>query len=171
MKADLRQLLLTKRLAMTAAEVATASFSLIKQIRQLNAYQKAKVIGLYMPIKNEPDLTSLSEDGKKVLLPKVTNLDLIYVAWQPGQPLIRSELGILEPEGNKDKSDLLDLLIIPAIALDQQGNRLGFGKGFFDRFLMHQRPKLVIGVIYPFQRQEKLMTSKLDMPVDLVLIA
>lgn len=171
MKDDLRQKLLTKRLAMTATEVMQASASLITQIRQLETYQKARVIGLYMPIKNEPDLTPLSQDGKKVLLPKVTNLDLIYVAWQQGEALIRSGLGILEPAGNHDESESLDLLIIPAIALDIKGNRLGFGKGFFDRFLMHQRPKLVIGVIYPFQRQEKLMTSKLDMPVDLVLIA
>jgi len=171
MKDDLRQTLLTKRLAMTPAEVEHASASLINQIRQLEPYQKANVIGLYMPIKNEPDLTSLSQDGKKVLLPKVNNDDLIYVTWEKGQSLIRSELGILEPQGNQDESESLDLLIIPAIALDAKGNRLGFGKGFFDRFLMHQRPKLVIGVIYPFQLQEKLMTTRLDMPVDMVLIA
>jgi 5-formyltetrahydrofolate cyclo-ligase len=66
---------------------------------------------------------------------------------------------------------MLDLLIIPGVAFDRLGNRLGFGKGYFDRYLASKRPPLVIGVCYPFQMQPTLQVTKDDMKVDLVLIA
>jgi 5-formyltetrahydrofolate cyclo-ligase len=171
MKEDLRQSLLNQRLALNPKAVLDYSTSLIKQIKDLKVYQSARAVGLYMPIKNEPDLTSLIADEKTFLLPKVMDIDLIYVPWKIGDPLVRSDLGILEPVSSTDQSATLDLIIIPAIALDKKGNRLGFGKGFFDRFLLHQRPACVIGVIYPFQLIDQLMTTRLDMPVDMVLVA
>lgn len=163
--------MLTKRLALTTDEVNKFSQSLVAKIRALASYQQAKVVGLYMPIKNEPDLTALLTDQKIFLLPKVKDLDLIYGRYHVQTSLIESSLGILEPRQDEDLSATLDMMIIPALALDVKGNRLGFGKGFFDRFLMHQRPAKVIGVIYPFQLVDKLMTSRFDVPVDEVLIA
>jgi 5-formyltetrahydrofolate cyclo-ligase len=170
MKADLRAHLLKQRLALTQQQVAQGSKKIIDQIRALPAYQQANVIGLYMPIKNEPDLHALYHDSKRILLPKVIGQDLIYVHWSLEYQLVKSPLGILEPPGNEDESRTLDLMIIPSLALDNKGNRLGFGKGYFDRFLSQQRPRLVIGVIYAFQKIDQLITTDLDMPVDLVIV-
>jgi 5-formyltetrahydrofolate cyclo-ligase len=171
MKDTLRQTLLTQRLALSPAMVSAYSQSLINQIIALPSFQQAKVVGLYAPIKNEPDLRPLIHQGKKVLLPKVVGDTLIYGRWQPTDILIKSSLQILEPNTDQDESHLLDLLIIPGVAFDRLGNRLGFGKGFFDRYLASKRPPLVIGVCYPFQIQQNLQVTKEDMNVDLVLVA
>jgi 5-formyltetrahydrofolate cyclo-ligase len=171
MKDTLRQALLLQRLSLSSAMVDTYSQSLIKQIIALPAFQQAKVIGLYSPIKNEPDLRPLVNQGKQVLLPKVVGDSLIYGQWKQTDTLINSTLNILEPNTNKDESHLLDLLIIPGVAFDRFGNRLGFGKGYFDRYLSTKRPPLVIGVCYPFQLQKQLQVTQEDMKVDLVLIA
>jgi 5-formyltetrahydrofolate cyclo-ligase len=171
MKDALRQALLLQRLSLSSAMVETYSQSLMKQIIALPAFQQAKVIGIYSPIKNEPDLRPLVKQGKHVLLPKVVGDSLIYGQWKQTDTLIKSTLNILEPNTNKDKSHLLDLLIIPGVAFDRLGNRLGFGKGYFDRYLSTKRPPLVIGVCYPFQLQKQLQVTQEDMKVDLVLVA
>jgi 5-formyltetrahydrofolate cyclo-ligase len=171
MKDTLRESLLNQRLALSPSIVKSYSQSLIQQIIALPSFQQAKVIGLYSPIKNEPDLTPLINQGKQVLLPKVVGETLIYGRWNKHDTLIKSSLHILEPTTDQDESHLLDLLIIPGVAFDRLGNRLGFGKGFFDRYLHSKRPPLVIGVCYPFQLQKQLLVTKDDRKVDLVLIA
>ena len=171
MKETLRQTLLQQRLTLSSALVESYSQSLMKQIIALPAFQQAKVIGLYSPIKNEPDLTPLIQKNKLVLLPKVVGDSLIYGQWKQGDTLIKSPLNIFEPKTNEDDSHLLDLVIIPGVAFDRLGNRIGFGKGYFDRYLSAKRPPLVIGVCYPFQLQKQLEVTQEDMTVDLVLVA
>ena len=171
MKETLRQTLLQQRLALSLALVESYSQSLMKQIIALPAFQQAKVIGLYSPIKNEPDLTPLIKKNKLVLLPKVVGDSLIYAQWKQGDTLMKSPLNIFEPKTNKDDSQLLDLVIIPGVAFDRLGNRIGFGKGYFDRYLAANRPPLVIGVCYPFQLQQQLQVTQEDRKVDLVLVA
>ncbi len=171
MKDNLRQTILDKRLALKPSEVHTFSQSLIQKIHHHRLYQKAKVVGIFSAIKNEPDLTPLLKDKKIFLLPKVVGDRLIYVRYNPKDLLVKSELGILEPKGMKDESNGLNLIIIPGIAFDLKGNRIGFGKGYFDRFLMSQKSTYVIGVAYPFQIQTNIITTTYDVPVNEVLVA
>ena len=171
MKTALREQLLSQRLALSEPIIQHYQMSLIKQIRALPTYQLAKRVGLFMPIKKEPNLLALLEDDKLFYFPKVHNDSLIYLGWKPKLPLEKSPLGILEPSGNFDESQLLDVLIIPALGIDDRGHRLGFGKGFFDRFLESKRPACVIGIIYPFQKIKELENTEADQPVDIVLIA
>jgi len=171
MKAQLRQQILAKRLALSEQVLAAYATSLIQQIKAHPLYQEAKVVGLFSAIKHEPDLSPLLKDSKIWLLPKVSGDNLIYVRYLSQSLLIKSELGILEPQGLKDESSSLDLVIIPGIAFDTKGNRIGFGKGYFDRFLSsHQLPYL-IGVAFPFQMQKQIKTTKSDVPVNEVLVA
>jgi 5-formyltetrahydrofolate cyclo-ligase len=171
MKHVLRETILNQRLALQPHEVEAYSRSLIQKIKQHPLYQKAKVVGLFSAIKHEPDLSPLLKDSKIWLLPKVSGDNLIYVRYQSQSSLIKSELGILEPLGLKDESSNLDLVIIPGIAFDTKGNRIGFGKGYFDRFLSSHQPPYVIGVAYPFQMQKQIKTTKSDVPVNEVLVA
>lgn len=171
MKDNLRQIILEKRLSLKTVEVTAFSQSLIEKIRKHPFYQKSNVVGLYSAIKNEPDLSPLLKDKKVFLLPKVVGDNLIYVRTERKVSLVKSELGILEPKGLKDERDTLDLIIIPGIAFDLKGNRIGFGKGFFDRFLSTQKSTYVIGVAYPFQIQSNIKTTSFDIPVNEVLIA
>jgi len=171
MKQVLRETILNQRLALQPHEVEAYSRSLIQKIKQHPLYQKAKVVGLFSAIKHEPDLSPLLKDSKIWLLPKVSGDNLIYARYQSQSSLIKSELGILEPQGSKDESSTLDLVIIPGIAFDTKGNRIGFGKGYFDRFLSSHQLPYVIGVAYPFQMQKQIKTTKSDVPVNEVLVA
>lgn len=171
MKDKLRQIILDKRIALAPFEVNAFSRSLIQKIQQHPLYQKAKVVGLFSAIKNEPDLSPLFKDKKIFLLPKVVGDRLIYVRYNSKDLLVKSELGILEPKGMKDESNLLNLIIIPGIAFDAKGNRIGFGKGYFDRFLSSQKSTYVIGVAYPFQIQPTIVATGFDVPVNEVLVA
>ncbi|MFZ9138928.1 MAG: 5-formyltetrahydrofolate cyclo-ligase [Bacilli bacterium] len=171
MKDKLREDLLGKRLSLTSQEIEVYSASLIEKIKAHPKYQKSKVIGLFSAIKNEPNLFPLLQDHKIWLLPKVVGNQLIYVRYNPKNSLIKSALNILEPKEFQDESSTLDLIIIPGIGFDQKGNRLGFGKGYFDRFLSKHPAPYVIGVAYPFQIQKSIPITKGDVPVDEVLVA
>jgi 5-formyltetrahydrofolate cyclo-ligase len=171
MKKTIRETILNQRLLLSKSEVATFSQSLLKQIRNLPAYQRATHVGIYAPIKNEPDLFALMGDAKQFYLPKVIDDAMIYLPFDSIKNLVRSPLGILEPKGLVHTTATLDLIIIPGIAFDQKGNRIGFGKGFFDRYLQLHRPKLVIGVAYPFQMIKNVPVTVTDQNVDQILIA
>jgi 5-formyltetrahydrofolate cyclo-ligase len=172
MKSTLRDSLLTKRLAMTSDEVTQASLSIIYQLVKHPLFIKATHIGLFHPIKNEPNLTSLINFSyKKFYLPIVNNNALIYSRFTKDTPLIKSSLNILEPASSLDESMHLELVIIPAIAIDENLYRLGFGKGYFDRFLATYPQLKVLAVIYPFQKIKIFEHEDHDMPVSDVIIS
>jgi 5-formyltetrahydrofolate cyclo-ligase len=86
-------------------------------------------------------------------------------------PLLKSDLNILEPKHSPTFHKNLDLLIVPGLAFTRSGYRLGFGKGFFDAYLQHNRPRHVIGVLYPFQLVTTMPLDAHDQIVDSLLIA
>jgi len=74
----------------------------------------------------------------------------------------------MEPEGEKSSPEKVDIVVVPAVAFDLQGHRLGYGKGYYDRFL--KKTKAVkVGVAYDFQIVEKLPAEQHDIPVDLII--
>jgi 5-formyltetrahydrofolate cyclo-ligase len=176
MKQSLRELMLQKRLALSPVQRATYSRSLIHQVIALPQVQNASTIGLFHPIKNEPDLLEIVSllPQKHFLLPVVHGTTMTFHTYfyhNQTFPLIQSELHILEPKTAPLFQGPIDVLITPALALDQAGHRLGFGKGYFDQYIQTNRPRLIIGVIYPFQWVDTLPVDDHDENVDLVLIA
>lgn len=172
MKTELREKMLSIRLSLSSSFMKDASSSLVQQLKHHPSYQKATHIGIYHPIKNEPSLLTLLDDlTKHFYLPKVVNDSMIYVPYDHKTTLETSSLSIKEPDSFNDHSHRLDLVIIPALAIDKQGNRLGFGKGFFDRFLNLYPTLFVIAVIYPFQLVDIIPVEKHDKQVHDVLIS
>ena len=172
MKSTIRDALLTQRLAMTPEDVIQASLSIIYQLVKHPLFIQSKHIGLFHPIKNEPNLTSLVNlSYKQFYLPVVKEPSLIYSRFTKDTPLVKSSLNILEPTSTVDESNYLDLVIIPAIAIDKERYRLGFGKGYFDRFLALYPKLKVLAVIYPFQHIESFEHDLHDMPVDDVILS
>jgi 5-formyltetrahydrofolate cyclo-ligase len=170
MKQLLRDQMLLKRLALTFEQQADALKIILMRLRNHPLYQQAKHIGLYYPIKNEVNLLSiLSDKDKTFYLPKVNGDSLFYIEYNPSTTLIRSSLNILEPIGNDDDASLLDLVLIPALAIDKNHHRLGFGKGYFDRFLGDHSHLKVIAIIYQFQRVDEIQHEIHDIPVDDVI--
>lgn len=166
-KAQIRRDMLEKRLSMEPDVVMKKSNKLIKTIIKQRWFKDAQVIGLYHPIKNEVNLLGLLQiPDKTFALPKVVGQDLDFLSYQSGDALALSELHILEPVHGINVSHQLDVLFVPALAIDKHGNRVGFGKGFFDRYFKRYRPKMIVGVIYDFQEYNRIKPDDDDMPVD-----
>ena len=99
------------------------SKTIVTKIIETKEYQKAKVIALYKSLPSEVNLD-----------------DLFFYEISSNEKLIKSNFGILEPLPNEDKlvdKKQIDLVIVPGICFDKDKNRLGFGKGFYDRYLAH----------------------------------
>ncbi len=99
--------------------------------------KKYQNIGLYHPIRGEVDVFAILEalPQRSVYLPRVKGERLEFVSVGEGDELVEGAFGILEPEGPVVDPRILDLVVVPGIAFTEAGNRLGYGGGFYDRFL------------------------------------
>ena len=135
-------------------------------------YQEAQVIALYNSFNDEVDTQELiaysRSIGKTILLPRTFEYDIIFFAITDDTRYAKSKYGIIEPQGGLAYSvDRVDLVIVPGLAFDKKGNRLGYGKGYYDRFLeAAQVPK--IGICFAEQIIEELPTSEQDVKMDII---
>ena len=138
------------------------------------AYQSAHTLILYSPLNDEVDVSSIINDayanGKLVLLPKVVGDDLELHTYKGVESLERGAFGILEPTGEVFYDfDDVDVVIIPGMAFDRLGNRLGRGKGYYDRLLPRLRNTYKIGVCFPFQFLDDIPSEAHDVKMDCVV--
>ena len=139
---------------------------------------KKKKISLYYPSNFEVDTIELFKILKKnksisTMLPIISfSGDMKFIKWKPSEPLNVNRYGFLEPTSKK-KNIYPDLLIIPLLAFDKFRNRLGYGKGYYDRYLAkhmkNNRDILTIGLAFSFQKYKKIPTSKNDVKLDYIL--
>ncbi|HIY77946.1 MAG TPA: 5-formyltetrahydrofolate cyclo-ligase [Candidatus Borkfalkia excrementavium] len=108
-------------------------------------------------------IARLLSEGKRVSLPRVEGKDMVSVPYV-GQALVKSPYGILEPEGEADE-EVPEVCVLPLLAADRQFNRLGYGGGFYDRFL--SLPHVYkVGVCYEYQILEKIPSEPHDVRLD-----
>ena len=156
----------------------SVSVSFFKPAIRLIAKKRKKSISLYYPSNYEVDTLKLFRilSSKKNL---TTSLPLInskggmkFLKWRPSEPLKVNSYGFLEPAENS-KNVKPDLIMVPIVAYDNFRNRLGYGKGYYDRFLGKYLKKnkniLTIGVAFSFQKYKKIPTSNLDVKMDYIL--
>ncbi|MDN3505572.1 MAG: 5-formyltetrahydrofolate cyclo-ligase [Rhabdochlamydiaceae bacterium] len=109
----------------------------------------------------------------KLTLPRVEDSHItFYHVKNIETDLVRSELGIMEPNPIKCQKvnfETVDAIIVPGLSFDLDNNRIGYGLGFYDKFLSHFKDKLKIGVCYSEQKAKKLPTLDHDIAVDIVL--
>lgn len=130
---------------------------------------------LYWAINNEPDtgkiLSTALEDGKIVLLPSINGEELYPVIYKKDMPVQAGKYNIKEPvykEGYPLEN--IDIVVVPAIAFDHYGYRIGYGKGYYDRFLKKLGTNTVtVGLSFSECVIEKLPTDGWDIPVDIII--
>ena len=170
MKEGIRKDLLNKRLKYKNAQ--EDSEKIIKELLSLPEIQNAHTVLIYYPHKNEVNVLPLFEilsfKGKKVLFPKTVNEELHPIHVSSLENLKKGNFGILEPEGEKAEKDYIDIVIVPAVAFDKKGYRIGYGKGFYDRFLKDFKG-LKVGVAYDFQVVDQVPHHEHDIPVDIIV--
>ena len=135
------------------------------------------LLSLYYPSNYEVNVLSLLKiiNTKKIktLLPIVEPKEKMhFVEWKFLEPLKVNHFGMLEPELDK-KSLTPNVMLVPLLAFDKTKNRLGYGKGFYDRFLnkfLKAKKKIItIGIAFSFQKYNKLPKSKFDVKLDYIL--
>ncbi len=136
---------------------------------------KGKIIGGYYPYNNEIDciqiLKKLETKSYIISLPKIkNNFQMDFIQWSFKEPLVVNKFGIPEPSTGKVKFP--DIILIPLLSFDTNLNRVGYGGGFYDRYI--QRVKkikkpLLVGLAYLFQRVKKIPINKYDMKLDFIV--
>lgn len=117
-------------------DIESLSESLTKKVKETLYYKQAKSVMLFYPKENEINLLGLIEDNsKKFYLPKIEGNTLLCCPYNDKTNLCESCFKTLEPDSEPVEKELLDLVIIPALAVDKNNYRLGYGGGFYDRFL------------------------------------
>ena len=137
-----------------------------EKIKELKEYKDAKVVMVYMPIKGEADITSILNDSKTFLLP-VTEGDNMHAS-QMGE-LEEGAFKVPVPKERRvfDKNRI-DLVIVPGVVFDKSFNRMGYGKGYYDRFLKDINA-FKIGVCHAFQLVDSIEAKEHDIKMDMII--
>ena len=139
---------------------------IFNKLISLDEYKNAQVVALYYNLKDEvytKKLIDYSIKRKIVLLPKVEGLNINFYKINKRDILIKSKFGIMEPIGqstNLYDIDNIDLIIVPGISFDKEKNRLGYGKGYYDKYLNDICN--TIGICYEEQIVDRIPTTKND---------
>ena len=139
----------------------------------LRLYPHAESFLFFYPIRKEPDLTPLAEElirkGKLVAFPKVVGKEIFPVMVNSLKELFPGKFGVREPSLEFDRILTgIDVAFIPGLAFDRYGFRIGYGGGYYDRFLNSFPVKVKVGVCFSFQLFEKVPHDPFDVPVDYI---
>ena len=175
-KTALRKQIREKKRAMTPQQIENASRDLGAQFIASALYQAAKTIYGYLPYNQEvrtvPMLEQALRDGKRVAVPKVYGDEMKFIYLDDLSKVEKGYSGIPEPvEDGPVADDTTALVLMPGLAFDPQGHRIGYGGGFYDKFLSSEPGHPTLALCYDFQMLPHLETEEFDMPVDLVLWA
>ncbi len=175
-KKALRAEIRAKKRAMTAQEIEEKSAALAKAFYETAEYKNAKTIYGYLPYNQEVRTTQMLAhalaDGKRVAVPKVYGDTMKFILLSDLTQVAKGYAGIPEPIADGPvAADPTALVLMPGLAFDPDGHRLGYGGGFYDKFLAAEPDHPTLALCYDFQMLPHLDTESYDIPVDRVLWA
>lgn len=174
-KAELRKKILAQRQLMPELEWQQKSANICHHLTSLPLFQEAQTVLTYFSFRQEPDLNSLFSQGgqsKTWGLPRCVGKSLFWHVWKPGEALEKGAYGILEPHADLPAIEAaeVDLIIVPAVACDWGGYRLGYGGGYYDRLLNSPAwaSQPTIGVVFDCAYLPQLPVEAWDKPMQAV---
>ena len=174
-KLQLRKEIKNKKRQFPSQQLHELSFAVITRLLAHPRVKSAKTIMLYHSLPDEVDthtiVDSLLMSGKTILLPRVTGEGTMELHRYNGPKDMQvGAYGIMEPTGEvyTDYSNI-DLAVVPGVAFDHDGNRMGRGKGYYDRFLPLIPDKEKIGVCFPFQMITSIPAEEHDIRMDEII--
>ena len=175
-KKQLRSLIRDQKRAMSPEQIQQKSERLCELFLNTEQYKNAKTVYGYLPYNQEvrtvPALQQALQDGKKVAVPKVYGDQMRFIYITDFDSLEKSDMGIPEPIADTPVADdPAALVLMPGVVFDKEGHRIGYGGGFYDKFLAAEPEHPTVALCYDFQVLPKLETEEFDIPVDLVLWA
>ena len=175
-KTELRKTVRARKRAMTEEQIQEKSEALTRLFLQSEEYRNARSIYGYLPYNQEvrtvPLLEQALRDGKRVAVPKCYGDEMRFI-WMEDLSLVeKGYAGIPEPIADGPVADdETALVLMPGMAFDKEGHRIGYGGGFYDKFLAREGSHPTLALCYDFQVVSHLETEEFDIPVDKVLWA
>ena len=175
-KKILRQTIRQKKREMTEEQIVAAGLRLAEKFCATEQYRNARTIYGYLPYNQEvrtvPMLEQALADGKRVAVPKVYGDEMKFIYMTDLSLVEKSDMGIPEPVADgPEGDDPTALVLMPGLAFTVNGDRMGYGGGYYDKFLARESEHPTVALCYEFQMVESLPTQDHDIPVDLVLWA
>jgi len=175
-KKELRRRIRERKRAMTESEIDGKSALLGLKFRASTLYSQANTIYGYLPYNQEvrtvPMLQQALRDGKRVAVPKVFGDEMRFIYMTDLTAVEKGYAGIPEPVASSPVADdPTALVLMPGLAFDAEGHRIGYGGGFYDKFLEKEPDHPTLALCYDFQMMEHLETEEHDIPVEQVIWA
>lgn len=176
-KAVLRKHFLEKRAALSPKFVDEKSRDIVNRLVELDSFKEAKIIHCYSSIQNncEADTSEFisicHRVGKTLIMPKVLSKgEMMHIEVNKETAFKENRWGVLEPvKGKIVQPDYPDFLVVPMVAGDKNRNRLGYGKGYYDRFLS-KSTGVKVGILFVCQMHDTVLpTEVFDVPLDILV--
>lgn len=174
-KQELRQAIRTQKRSMTQTEISEKSKKIFEKLEQLSVWKDTECIFAYVSYNQEVEtrtrLETWIKEGKRIALPKVIGKEMQFYFIEDMKQLESGYQGILEPNSSACADGTSGIMLMPGLAFDQEYHRLGYGGGFYDRYLKrYQQSKFYkIALAYQFQIVEEVPTEVFDHLVDRII--
>lgn len=169
----MRREVLARRDALVAPERLRRSHAIVERVAALPEVVDAEIVLSYWPMGSEVDPRGIADllVAAALALPKVVGPDIVPIAFRVGDPLAATPLGPREPVfGDPVPLEAIDAVLVPGVAFDRRGGRIGYGGGFYDRFaaaLPARTPRIALA--FALQLEVSVPTGRTDRSVDLIV--
>lgn len=175
-KITLRKMIRELKRAMPEEQIVSASQRLGELFLNSDLYRSATTIYGYLPYNQEvrttPMLEQALKDGKRVAVPKVYGDEMKFIYLSDLSQVEKGFAGIPEPITDGEVAeDPTALVLMPGLAFTKEGHRMGYGGGFYDKFLAKEPNHPTLALCYAFQMVDEFPVEEYDVPVDVVLWA
>lgn len=172
-KSELRKWIRNQKKQLTKEQIESSSIKIFKKIMQLDCYKQADSIYAYVSYNEEVSTFSFLKEvllsGKKLCVPKVYDDIMKFHVITSLEELKTGAYGILEPCNDIIDTKHKGFMLMPGLAFDRKGHRLGYGGGFYDKYLMEQDDFIKVAAAYNFQVISEVWCEEFDIPVDVVV--
>lgn len=172
-KQNVRARMAQLRKAMDPRVAAARSALVQENVCRDPAWRSALSAGFYLPVRGEVDTLALCRialaTGRKLFLPRITDSaahSMEFFACSDLEGLERGPFGLLQPPATTPAAQTLDLALVPGLAFDSKGARLGYGGGYYDRFFARLPVRRRLGLCFAFQIVERLPSDARDVPMN-----
>lgn len=179
LKDNMRRIMLKKRNSLSAAAINTKSEAIQQRFTNSVEFKFARILASYYPVGSEvrtQKIVSISlKSNMLVALPRIDGDHIKFYPILSNTDLVVGKFGIREPTVPSDSSDScvsdsIDLLLVPGIVFDTNGYRIGYGLGYYDRFIARKKNSIVsVGLAYEFQVCEKVPRSDNDQKINVLV--
>ena len=171
-KPRLRNHLLEKRDGLSHDFMTIASKQIQRNLKKIEAFRNAETVACYYSVGSEVKtldiIQQMISEGRTVALPRIVDDELVFCSVKSFEELQKGEFGIMEPRKNCPTVDDFDIILVPAVAMMRTGQRLGYGRGYYDRFLSkHKTP--TISLEYSKLVVRNIPKSEGDIPIQWIV--